>query len=96
MEIGVGISKAIMVIVLFQICQVIFTGCLRGAGDVVYTMIASCISVTFVRTIVSYVCCYNLGLGIYGIWLGILADQVCRLLFGSLRFRSGKWMGIKI
>lgn len=95
-EIGVGISKAIMVIVLFQICQVIFTGCLRGAGDVVYTMIASCISVTFVRTIVSYVCCYNLGLGIYGIWLGILADQVCRLLFGSLRFRSGKWMGIKI
>lgn len=32
--IGVGIARTITVIVLFQICQVIFTGCLRGAGDV--------------------------------------------------------------
>lgn len=95
-EIGVGISRIIIVIVLFQICQVIFNGCLRGAGDVVYTMISSCISVTFVRTIVSYVCCYTFGWGIYGIWCGIIADQACRLTFSSLRFKSGKWMQIKI
>ena len=84
------------VIVLFQICQVIFTGCLRGAGDVVYTMVSSCICVTFIRTIVSYVCCYVLDLGIYGIWMGIIADQFFRLVFSSLRFVSGKWTKIKI
>lgn len=94
--IGVGIARTITVIVLFQICQVIFTGCLRGAGDVVYTMISSCISVTFIRTIVSYFCCYVLGFGIYGIWMGIVADQFCRLIFSSLRFVSGKWTKIQI
>lgn len=94
--IGVGIAHTITIIVLFQICQVIFTGCLRGAGDVIYTMISSCISVTFIRTIVSYVCCYVFGLGIYGIWMGIIADQFFRLVFSSLRFIGGKWTKIKI
>ena len=94
--IGVGIARTITIIVLFQICQVIFTGCLRGAGDVIYTMISSCISVTFIRTIVSYVCCYVFGLGIYGIWMGIIADQFFRLVFSSLRFIGGKWTKIKI
>ncbi|MCD7737051.1 MAG: hypothetical protein LUI07_08860 [Lachnospiraceae bacterium] len=95
-EIGAGISRIIIVIVLFQICQVIFTGCLRGAGDVVYTMICSCVSATFVRTIASYVCCYFCGWGIYGIWMGIVADQFCRLTLSSIRFRGGKWMQIHI
>lgn len=95
-EMGVGITRCIMIIVLFQISQVIFTGCLRGAGDVVYTMISSCVSVTFVRTIASYLCCYTLGWGIYGIWAGIIADQLCRLTFSSIRFIKGKWVKIKI
>ncbi len=95
-EIGVGITRIIMIIVLFQIVQVIFTGCLRGAGDVFYTMISSMISVTFVRTAVSYVCCYFFGWGIYGIWMGIVADQFCRLTFNSLRFRGGKWTKIRL
>ena len=50
----------------------------------------------FIRTIVSYVCCYVLDLGIYGIWMGIIADQFFRLVFSSLRFVSGKWTKIKI
>lgn len=95
-EIGVGISRILIIIVLFQICQVVFTGALRGAGDVVYTMISSTISVTFVRTITSYVCCYIVGWGIYGIWMGIVADQFCRLVLSGVRFRSGKWMKIRI
>ena len=61
-----------------------------------YTMISSTISVTFVRTAVSYICCYIVGWGIYGIWMGIVADQFCRLMLSGIRFRSGKWMKIKI
>ena len=95
-EIGVRISRILIVIVLFQICQVVFTGALRGAGDVVYTMISSTISVTFVRTAVSYICCYIVGWGIYGIWMGIVADQFCCLMLSGIRFQSGKWMKIKI
>lgn len=53
----------IIFVVIFQICQVIYMGCLRGAGDTLYTAVASMISVTFIRTIISYFCGYVLGWG---------------------------------
>ena len=95
-RLGVTIMQLIVVIVLFQIPQVVFTGSLRGAGDVLYTTIASTISVTIVRTAVSYFACYTLGWGLTGIWVGVIADQFCRLVLTSLRYRTGKWMKIKV
>ena len=93
---GVSIIRVIIIVVLFQISQVIFMGCLRGAGDTKYTALASTISVTLIRTTASYVFGFVLGLGMIGIWMGILADQVSRFLFASIRFKQGKWTQIKI
>ena len=93
---GVEITRVLTFIVLLQIAQVIYMGCLRGAGDVVFTTIASTISITFVRPILSYVFCYACGLGLVGIWLGILGDQTSRLLLTTWRFKSGRWMKIEI
>ncbi len=95
-KIGVGISRVIIFVVVFQICQVIYMGCLRGAGDTLYTAIASTISVTIIRTVVSYLFGYTLGLGITGIWLGVLGDQLSRFIFATVRFKQGKWVQIKI
>ena len=86
----------IIFVVLFQVIQVVYMGCLRGAGDTFYTAVASMISVTLIRSVVSYGCGYLLDLGIVGIWLGVLADQISRFLFASIRFRQGKWVKIKI
>ena len=94
--IGVNIMMVIILVVVFQISQVVYMGCLRGAGDTFYTAVASTISVTFIRTIGSYLGGYIFGLGIVGIWLGVLADQVSRFLFASVRFKQGKWTQIKI
>ena len=94
--IGVQIMHVIIFVVIFQICQVIYMGCLRGAGDTLYTAVASMISVTFIRTIISYFCGYVLGWGIIGIWMGVLGDQVSRFIFATVRFRQGKWVKIKI
>ena len=85
--IGVQIMHVIIFVVIFQICQVIYMGCLRGAGDTLYTAVASMISVTFIRTIISYFCGYVLGWGIIGIWMGVLGDQVSRFIFATVRFR---------
>ena len=90
-SIGIGIMRVIILVVVFQISQVIYMGCLRGAGDTFYTAVASMISVTIIRTAVSYLCGYTFGLGIIGIWLGVLGDQVSRFIFASLRFKQGKW-----
>lgn len=95
-DIGVTIMRIIIFVVLFQIRQVIYMGCLRGAGDTLYTAIASTICVTIIRTAVSYICGYTLGLGIMGIWFGVFGDQFARFLFAAPRFKMGKWTKIKI
>ena len=95
-DIGVSIMHVVIFIVVLQISQVIYMGCLRGAGDTLYTAIASTVSVTIMRTAVSYICGYLLGWGIVGIWMGIVADQLSRFIFGSIRFNMGKWTQIKI
>lgn len=95
-DMGVTVVRVIVLIVIVQIAQVIYMGCLRGAGDVIFTTIASTISVTIIRTAVSYIMCYVVGWGLMGIWMGILADQVSRFLFTSWRFKAGKWTKIQI
>ena len=95
-DICVHISYVIIVTILFQISQVIYMGCLRGAGDTKYTAMCSMLSVTVIRTVFSYVCCYIFLWGIIGIWMGILADQVSRYICASTRFKQGKWVNIKI
>lgn len=94
--IGVKIMYLIIITAIFQISQVIYMGCLRGAGDTLYTAICSMICVTLIRTAFSYIFCYPLGFGIIGIWVGVLADQAFRYLFASTRFKAGKWTTIKI
>ena len=95
-DIGVSIMRIIVLVVILQISQVIFMGCLRGAGDTAYTAIAAMVSVTLIRTLFSYIGGYVLGWGIIGIWIGVVADQLSRFLFGSIRFKKGKWVNIKI
>lgn len=94
--IGVGIMRVIIFVVILQIAQVIYMGCLRGAGDTLYTAVASTISVTLIRTLASWFCGYVLQWGIIGIWMGVVADQLSRFVFASVRFKQGKWTQIKI
>ena len=97
LDMGVLISRYIMIIVLFQVSQIIFAGCLRGAGDIKYCLWASLISVTIIRTLVTWSLAGGiLNLGLSGIWLGVLSDQLSRFIFLSIRFREGKWTEIAI
>ncbi len=93
---GAQIMEAMVLIVLMQIAQVIYMGCLRGAGDVRFTTIASTISITIIRPAAAYFFAYFWGFGIIGIWMGVICDQLSRLLLTSWRFRSGKWTQIRI
>lgn len=96
LEMGVMISRYTMVIVLLQISQIIYTGCLRAAGDVRYTLKAALISVTFIRTAVSILLVSVFHLGLAGVWLGVLSDQASRFILMSRRFRQGKWVNMRI
>lgn len=95
-QIGINIMHVIIFVVILQISQVIYMGCLRGAGDTLYTAIASTISVTIIRTLFSWLGCYVLGWGVIGIWMGVVADQLSRFVFATIRFKQGRWTQIKI
>ena len=95
-EMGVLISRFTTIIVLLQISQVIFSGCLRAAGDVRYALFASLISVTLIRTVVTWVLVSVVGLGLAGVWLGVLSDQASRFTLMGIRFRQGKWVDLKL
>ena len=96
LELGVKISRYTMVIVLLQISQIIFTGCLRAAGDVKYTLVAALISVSGIRTLMTLLLVVVFNLGLDGVWLGILSDQLSRFLLMGRRFRQGNWVNLKI
>ena len=96
LEMGVTITRYTMVIVLLQISQIIYTGCLRAAGDVRYTLVGALISVTGIRTLVTLLLVAVFHLGLHGVWLGILSDQLSRFTMMGLRFRRGEWVNLKI
>ena len=96
LDMGVLICNYIIVIVLFQISQIIFGGCLRGAGDMKYCLFSSLVSVTVIRTAVTYLLTNVFTLGLAGIWIGILSDQLSRFAFLSTRFRKGEWTKVRI
>ena len=96
LEMGEIICRYLILIVLLQISQIIFTGCLRAAGDVRYVLLAAIISIAGIRTFATILMVNVLGWGLHGVWLGILADQLSRFIMVSLRFRQGKWVDLKI
>ena len=90
------ITRYVMFIVLLQISQIIYTGCLRAAGDVKYTLVGALISVTLIRTLVTVLLVLVFNLGLHGIWIGVMSDQLSRFTLMRTRFRKGKWVDIKI
>lgn len=93
---GVIITRFLTLIVLLQISQTIYGGCLRAAGDVKYTLAVALVSVTFIRSAVTLLAVNILHLGIVGIWLGILSDQTSRFVSLRYRFHQGDWVNKKI
>ena len=96
LERGELICRWLILIILLQISQIIFTGCLRAAGDVRYVLFAAMISIAGIRTLSTLLMVNVFGWGLSGVWLGILADQLSRFTMVSLRFRQGKWVDLKI
>ena len=83
------------VIVLCRL-QVHLMGCLRGCGRCGVHHLCFDLSITIVRPSCAYLFCYVLEIGVVGIWLGIVCDQIVRVCLTNWRFKSGKWTKIKI
>lgn len=93
---GERIMALLSLIVVLQVSQVIFSGCLRGSGDTRSVAMVALVSVAFIRPFCGWLFTYPLALGLMGGWMGLLLDQFMRFLLTFFRFRGGKWLTIKL
>ena len=101
-----GAGWAFVVVIIGMIPQnarVIYSGCLRGAGDVKFVAAASLISVTILRPIITYLCCYTLNrafpqlfFAYTGPWIAFVIDAVVRQILLYARIRKGKYLEIRL
>lgn len=64
---------------------------LRAAGDVVWTMVISIVSMWTFRIITAYVFSYVFHLGLIGIWIAMTIDWTFRGICYMIRYHGHKW-----
>lgn len=71
---------------------------LRAAGDVMFPLIVSLVSMFIFRVGLSYVfaCSWGLNLGLLGVWFAMFADWLVRSVLFVVRFAKGKWKQKKV
>ena len=80
----------------FQMSAVVFSGCLRGAGDNRFVALVMMICVAGIRPLCSCLAVYVFEWGLIGAWLASLIDLNVRLALVWTRFAGGKWHDIKV
>ena len=69
---------------------------LRAAGDVKFTMVVSMLSMWIFRIGFSYLLGRYLGMGLFGVWIAMVADWVARAVVFLWRFCRGRWKNIQV
>lgn len=89
--------------IMAQNGRVVFSGCLRGAGDVKYVAFCSLVSVAIIRPVLTYVLCYPLNralpalrLAYTGPWIAFVIDAYIREALLYARVRKGAFLNIKL
>ena len=80
----------------FQATWIILASALRGAGDTRMTLVFTFIGIWIVRIGVGYLMGIVLGLGLFGVWLGWIADFLARAGLIVWRFRGARWKTLRV
>lgn len=100
------ISHSIVVAVIYPI-GFLLPAIFRAAGDVKAPLYVSTISMWAIRIAFAYVLALDtvsvfglfsfsgLGLGMWGVWIAMMLDWVCRTIIYFIRFVSNRWLKVK-
>ncbi|HDP76687.1 MAG TPA: MATE family efflux transporter [Mesotoga infera] len=84
----------VRIIGLFQVVMgtdYAVTGALRGMGDTSFPMKSSLVAMWFLRLPIGYLLVRYFNLGLFGAWIGMMADMAFRTTLKFIRFYSGRW-----
>jgi len=93
---GAGVMLIVAVIQPFQSSFQIYAGALRGAGDSLYPALSLAVGILIIRPSLSFVFVHMMSLGLFGAWLALVADQIVRYFLIMVRFKSGKWVYVRV
>ena len=71
--------------------NLVLIACLRGSGDVYFPTACAVFSNWSISVLCSYLLAVVAGLGIYGLWIALAADEFVRGILMLIRWKSGKW-----
>lgn len=106
LEVINGAALAFVVVIfgiIPQNARVVYSGCLRGAGDVKYVALCSLISVMLLRPLFTVVLCYVVNshvpwmrLSYTGPWIAFVIDAYVRTWLLMRRINGGKFLDVKL
>jgi putative MATE family efflux protein len=73
-----------------------FAGALRGAGDTRSPMLVGAVSVWAVRVPLAWTLAFPAGLGLYGLWITMVADWGFRTAWFAWIVRRGRWKSVRL
>lgn len=79
-----------------QAVAVVLASALRGAGDTRATLVFTSVGVWVVRVGIGYLLGIVFGLGLFGVWMGWIADFVTRAVLITWRFRGARWKSVRV
>ncbi len=101
-----GASAGFLAVVVGMIPQngrIVYSGCLRGAGDTKFVALCSLVSVAAFRPFVAWLLCYPLReplaflqVAYTGPWIAFVLDAIVRDRLLNWRIKTGKWAEIKL
>lgn len=74
----------------------VLSGSLRGAGDTRFPLVISFVTGWLIRVPIGYFAGITLGLGLWGIYVGILGDAAVGGAMAVWRYRRGGWRELKV
>lgn len=91
LQLGVTMIRIFCFSQPFLTMVVVFSGALRGAGDIYYVTVTSFVGIWGMRLLLSWFLGVFLNLGILGVFIAYNLDFASRALMYTFRYKRGKW-----
>jgi putative MATE family efflux protein len=95
-DLGTVFLKIVALLQVPLALTMVLAGSLRGAGDTRFIMIATMVGMWGVRIPIAFVTGYWLSLGVFYVWLAMIADWTVRMALMLWRYRSERWKSIQV
>jgi putative MATE family efflux protein len=95
-ELGTLFLKIVALLQIPLALTMVLAGSLRGAGDTHFIMVATTIGMWVVRVPIALITGVWLNLGVFYVWLAMIADWTMRMILMLWRYRSERWKAIQV